>query len=189
MREVLLIGDSIRMFCEKSLREKLGGGYHVSSPSENCRFAAYTRNSLRLWLPEFPKPEIIHWNNGLWDVARLYGENECFTPLDRYLDDLCGILRVLRSTGAKIIFSTTTPTDPRKEIPRVGMTSVHFNSDIISYNEAAVKLMRGNGIPVNDLFSVVYPRVHDYISDDLIHPNNNGIEAIASATADFIRNF
>ena len=72
MREILLLGDSIRMACQRAIREKLGDEYNVSFPNENCRFAAYTRNSLRLWLPEFPKPDIIHWNNGLWDVARVY---------------------------------------------------------------------------------------------------------------------
>lgn len=186
MREILLLGDSIRMACQRAIREKLGDEYNVSFPNENCRFAAYTRNSLRLWLPEFPKPDIIHWNNGLWDVARVYGEDECFTPLERYIDDLYKTLRVLRSTGAKIIFATTTPTDPRKERPREGMPSVHFNSDIRKYNEAACQLMRDNDIPINDLYSVVEPHISEYIADDLIHPTAKGIEAIAAATAEII---
>ena len=186
MKEVLLLGDSIRMACQRTIREKLGDEYNVSFPNENCRFAAYTRNSLRMWLPEFPKPEIIHWNNGLWDVARVYGEDECFTPLERYIDDLYKTLRVLRSTGAKIIFATTTPTDPRKERPREGMPSVHFNSDIRKYNEAACRLMRDNDIPINDLYSVVEPHISEYIADDLIHPTAKGIEAIAVATAEII---
>ena len=158
----------------------------VSSPKENCRFAACTRNSLRFWLEEFPKPDIIHWNNGLWDIARLYGEDECFTPLERYLDDLSGILRVLKKTGAKIIFATTTPTDPRREIPQPGVPSCHFNADIERYNAAAGRLMQENGIVVNDLYNVVAGHIGEYISDDLIHPNAAGIEAIASAEAEFI---
>ena len=187
MKEVLLIGDSIRMFCQNRIAETLGEGYHVSAPGENCRFAAYTRNSLRFWLKEFPRPDIIHWNNGLWDVARLYGENEPFTPLDEYLYNLGKILPILKATGAKLIFATTTPTDPRRAFPRPDLPSCHVNSDIERYNSAAVKLMEENGVIINDLYRVVSPRIPEYISDDLIHPNEAGIEAIAAAAAGIIR--
>ena len=186
MKEILLIGDSIRMFCQKRLTGLLGDEYHVSAPGENCRFAAYTRNSLRFWLEAFPKPEIIHWNNGLWDIARLYGEDECFTPLDEYINNLRRTLPILKATGAKIIFATTTPTDPRREKPLPGIPSCHLNSDIERYNSAAVGLMKENGVMINDLYSVVSPHIAEYISEDLIHPNAAGIEAIASATAEII---
>ena len=109
-----------------------------------------------------------------------------YAALERYIDDLYKTLRVLRSTGAKIIFTTTTPTDPRKERPREGIPSVHFNSDIRKYNEAACQLMRDNDIPINDLYSVVEPHISEYIVDDLIHPTAKGIEAIAAATAEII---
>ena len=71
MKEVLLLGDSIRMFYQERVKELLGEEYNVSAPEENCRFSMYTLNSLRTWLPGFPKPDIIHWNNGLWDTAIL----------------------------------------------------------------------------------------------------------------------
>ena len=188
MKEVLLLGDSIRMFCEKRIRELLSEEFHVSAPKENCRFAAYTRNSLRFWLEEFPKPDIIHWNNGLWDIARLYGEDECFTPLERYIDDLRGIIRVLRPTGARIIFATTTPTDPRREEILPGVPSRHFNSDIERYNSAARALMTENGIEVYELYEPVSRAIGEYISEDLIHPNAAGIEVIAGAVARRIKN-
>ena len=80
--KVLLIGDSIRLFYEEALKKELGDAYQVYSPAENCRFAAYAANSLRFWLNDFPKPDIIHFNAGLWDTGILFGENESFTPLE-----------------------------------------------------------------------------------------------------------
>ena len=183
--EVLLLGDSIRMFYQEAVREALGPEIHVSAPDENCRFAAYTRNSLRHWLPTFPTPEVIHWNNGLWDTAIVCGEEGCFTPLDRYLYDLRIIARELRKTGAKVIFATTTPVHPDKE--RLAPPQQMRNADIVRYNDAAKALMAELGIPVNDLWSVVQPEIGTLLCDDLIHPSAAGREVLGRAVAQAIR--
>lgn len=187
MKEVLLLGDSIRMFYQKRVKELLGEEYNVSAPEENCRFSMYTLNSLRTWLPGFPKPDIIHWNNGLWDTAILYAEDGCFTPLDEYLRNLERILRKLRTTGAQIIFATTTPTHPDKVNWTGDMPPKHDNADIRRYNEAAVELMRREGIPVNDLYAQVCDDIEHYVCEDWIHPSPDGIETLAQAVAQKIR--
>ena len=84
MKQVLLLGDSIRMFYQERVRQLLGEDYQLSAPEENCRFAAYTLNSLRMWLPKVPKPDIIHWNNGLWDTAVLYPEDGIITHANHF---------------------------------------------------------------------------------------------------------
>ena len=109
MKNIMLLGDSIRMFYQKKVIEKLGNDYNVWGPEENVRFARYTQNSLRFYLAEFPNPDVIHWNNGLWDAATLYPEDGCFTPLEEYISSLKIILRELKKTGAEIIFATSTP--------------------------------------------------------------------------------
>ena len=187
MKQVLLLGDSIRMFYQDRVRELLGEDYNVSAPGENCRFAAYTLNSLRMWLPEFPKPDIIHWNNGLWDTAVIYAEDGCFTPLDEYVRTLERILRRLRQTGAEIIFATTTPTHPGKEAWTTEMPPKHANADIRRYNEAAVELMRREGVRVNDLYARVCDDIENYVCEDWIHPSENGIETLAQAVAASIK--
>ena len=111
---ILLIGDSIRMFYQNAVKEKLGEEYTVYGPGENCRFSSYVLNSLRFWLEEFPTPDIIHWNAGLWDTAILYKEDGCFIGIDEYVACMKKILRVLKSTGAKIIFATITPVHDEK---------------------------------------------------------------------------
>ena len=41
MKNLLLIGDSIRKGYDKSVRKTLEGKANVIFPEENCRFAAY----------------------------------------------------------------------------------------------------------------------------------------------------
>lgn len=116
MQNVLLLGDSIRLFYQDKVKEKLGSDYKVMSPEENCRFSYYALNSLRFWLPKFETPDIIHWNIGLWDSAILYPEDGCFVPKSEYVENMKKILRELKKTGAKIIFATTTPVSDEKSI-------------------------------------------------------------------------
>lgn len=183
---VMLIGDSIRMYTEKKVREKLGESYDVWSPANNCMYTVNTFNSLRFYLREYPAPDIIHWNNGLWDTAVYYDDGN-MTPLPVYLDYLKRILRQLKKTGAKIIFATTTPTHPKKELLKENQ-SRHFNADIDRYNEAAVLLMRTEGVVINDLNDALRNDIEFYIrSDDLIHPNDKGIEKISTLIAEKIK--
>ena len=187
MKEVLLLGDSIRMAYQTRVTELLGGEFHVSAPGENCRFALYTLNSLRMWLPKLPKPDIIHWNNGLWDTAILYPEDGCFTHLGDYADALEKILRELQKTGAKIIFASSTPVSPEKEFLTTAAPPAHKNEDIRRYNAAARIIMEQNGIEVNDLYQLVEPHISEYISADMIHPTPAGVEALAAAVSHKIK--
>ena len=187
MKEVLLLGDSIRMAYQKRVTELLGGEFHVSAPGENCRFAAYTLNSLRMWLPKLPKPDIIHWNNGLWDTAILYPEDGCFTHIGEYADALEKILRELQKTGAKIVFASSTPVSPEKEFLTTAAPPAHKNEDIRRYNAAARIIMENNGIEINDLYQLVEPHISEYISADMIHPTPSGVEALAAAVSHKIK--
>ena len=42
MKNVVLIGDSIRLAYEKEVRELLGDDVQVFSPKENCRYTKFT---------------------------------------------------------------------------------------------------------------------------------------------------
>ena len=185
--KVWLLGDSIRLFYEKSAIEKLGDGYEVFSPKENCRFSSYVLNSIRLWLKTMPVPDIVHFNAGLWDTAIIYREDGPFTALSDYVRDMSRIVRELRRLGAKVIFATTTPVaDVKATLP--GPTPpAHKNDDIMRYNEAVVEMLRGTGVEVNNLFSAMYPERDKYLSEDLIHPNALGVEMLAEHVAEAIR--
>ena len=71
MKNLLLLGDSIRVGYCNMVKEKLAGKVNVYFPPENCRFAQYTLRELERWTAELPPIDVIHWNNGLWDSAHL----------------------------------------------------------------------------------------------------------------------
>ena len=194
MVKILLLGDSIRGGYQHKVQEKLGENYKVFAPNDNCRFSAYTLNSVRFWLglqalPEvkefMTEPDIIHWNNGLWDVARLFGENRCFCSLDEYLSNMERTYNFLRkNTKAKIILATTTPTRKEKELdPMVS----HFVADIERYNKALIERLGDKVDCVNDLFSLVMSEREKIIrEDDLIHLTDYGKEVCSNAVVQSI---
>ncbi len=184
---VLLIGDSIRMFYREEVQKQLGEEYTVYAPEENCRFSSYVLNSLRRWLPQFPTPDIIHFNAGLWDTAILYPEDGCFTDKDSYVKQMVRVLRELKKTGAKVIFSTSTPVSDAKVSFPGPMPPAHRNEDIMAYNAAVLEAYQDEDIIINDLFSLMYPEREAYLSDDMIHPNEAGVCLLGTAVADAIR--
>ena len=184
---VLLIGDSIRMFYQDEVKSKLGEGYEVYAPEENCRFSSYVLNSLRFWLNKVPSPDIIHFNAGLWDTAILYREDGCFIGVDEYVKNMRIILRELKKTGATVIFATTTPVSEGKEKLSGPNPPAHRNDDIISYNKAALEAFKEEQIAINDLFTLMYAKKERYLSDDMIHPNEDGVKLLGYAVANAIK--
>ncbi len=184
---VLLIGDSIRLFYRHEVAKQLGEEYNVYSPKDNCRFAGYVLNSLRWWLQEFPTPDIIHFNAGLWDTAILYKQDGCFTEKQEYVKYMQRVLRELKKTGAKMIFATTTPvSDEKTDLPGP-MPPAHKNEDIIAYNQAVLEAYKDEDVLIDDLFSLMYPQKEKYLSEDMIHPNDDGVVLLGKAVADSIR--
>ncbi len=186
--KVLLIGDSIRMFYQNEVISQLGNNYQVFAPTENCRFSSYVLNSLRFWLNEFPTPDIIHFNAGLWDTAILYHEDGCFIDISEYIKNMKIILRELKKTGAKIIFATSTPVSDKKAELKGPMPPAHRNCDILRYNNALLEAFKEEDITINDLFFQMYPRKEEYLCDDLIHPNEKGIKLLGTLVANAIQN-
>jgi len=187
MKNVLLLGDSIRQHYKAAVAEKLGREYSVYGPEENCRFAAYTLNSLRNWLPSYPNPDIIHWNCGLWDTAILYREDGCFTPVSEYVRNMLCILRELKKTGAVIVFATTTPCRDEKALFPGPEPTANRNEDIEAYNRAVLDAFREEKLIINDLYAAIYEQRDKLISDDMIHPNEAGVAVLADQVACVIR--
>ena len=179
MKKVVLIGDSIRMIgYGKPVEERLKDEYEVWQPDDNCRFAKYTLRGLWDWQDGIKGADIIHWNNGLWDVCDIFGDGE-FTPLEEYVETMLRIARLFKSRASTVIFATTTPVRP--ENPH------NKNATIEKYNAALVPKLREMGVVINDLYTPLSADVGRFISDDLIHLSNEGIELCANATETVIR--
>ena len=180
MTKITLLGDSIRMGYGKRVEELLGDSYQTVQFDDNGRFVKYTlRGVLHEWQPEIRGSEIVHWNNGLWDVCDLH-EGVPFTSLDEYLDNLGRVADALHRLGAKVIFATSTPVRPEMW--------GHSIERIRQYNSAAAELLTGKGVYINDLFTPVYRDLDRCISkEDLIHLTPHGVELCAGLVAGAIR--
>ncbi|WP_127530670.1 SGNH/GDSL hydrolase family protein [Paenibacillus kobensis] len=181
MRKVLLLGDSIREGYEPYVRELLADEAAIIAPGENGRFAKYTLWGVNLWLKELgsAKIDVIHWNNGLWDVHREAPMTEPLTSVEEYVFTLGRIADELARTGARVVFATTTPV----AADAVGRT----NEEIDHYNSAAVQLMKERGIAVNDLNAALRPRLNEYICSDRLHLTEAGSRQCAGQVAAVIR--
>ena len=56
----------------------------------------------------------------------------------------------------------------------------------MQYNKAIVQAFQDEDIIVTDLFSLMYPNPEQYLREDMIHPNEAGMELISSAIAESI---
>ncbi len=153
MKKVLLLGDSIRMGYDKTVKKTLGGRAEVYFPSENCRFASYLLRYFHeyLKLDEERRADVIHWNAGLWDCLRLF-EEDVHTPIEiysYYIDRVCARMKKL-CPNAKIIFATSTSVQSEK----MGAKFKRYNEDIEEYNRVAVEIVKKYGFEVNDLYAL-----------------------------------
>ena len=179
MKQVLLLGDSIRMQYQPAVGQKLSDIAEVSGPEENGRWSGYTLNSLRFWLPQLPSPDLVQWNCGLWDMGDDYQEGRHFYPPDLYEETCHRICRILRKVTGKpdllLVIATTTPT-------------LHGDhEDIRLYNDILRKVAKEENAGINDLYAIVSPAKPELIGEDHIHLNPEGVEKVAEQTAKVLR--
>ena len=186
MKNVLLLGDSIRFGAPPNspgygvyVKEKLDGIANVFAPDDNCRFVQYTLRYIHNWATqvEAEKIDVIHWNNGLWDVLRLNGD-EIFTPKDIYVYYLERVYRVLRKLfpNAKIIFALSTSVIEEWANPDF----IRYNREIEQYNRKAMEVMAELGVEVNDLYTVS-SAFEDTMHSDWVHFGEEGSKRLADA--------
>ena len=166
MKHVLLIGDSIRMGYENYVKDAFEGVAEVKAPEGNCRYALQVLRYAHEWRKLFSctpeEVDVIHWNAGLWDVLRMYGD-EPLTPVEFYGNLIKRIdvrLRLL-FPNAKIIFATST----RVIEERYPKNFMRKNSVIEEYNKAAIEVMKKYGYYVNDLYELTKSLDLDHYSD------------------------
>ena len=183
MKKVTLLGDSIRMIgYGKTVAEALiKDGAEVFQPEGNCMFSKYTLRMLFDLKDQIAGSDVIHWNNGLWDVSDLFGDGQ-FTPTEEYCENMLRIADVLLKITPNVIFATTTPV--RNNYP------YQTAEDIKRLNDAIVPLIKAKNIAINDLYGLVYPVKEEVIrDDDLIHLNDKGIELCSKQVIDSIKKF
>lgn len=210
MKNLLLLGDSIRMGYDSFVQEKLSGRMNVYYPEENGRFAQYTLRALSDWQSQLQLPEIhvVHWNNGLWDVLHLNvgavgcdGEaaGETFIPEGgkeyRYEKDPLTPPEIYRYMigrtatrirnlfpNAEIIFATTTPV-----ISEQASWAYRSNEEIDLYNSIAREVLIPMGIRINELGEFARRECGD-LHRDWVHYSDEGSGKLADEIIGFMEN-
>lgn len=180
MYKITLLGDSIRQIgYGTKVPELLGEGFEVYQPKENCRFSKHTvRGVMCEWANDIKGSDIVHWNNGLWDVID-YGYG-VFTPEQEYISNMLKIAEMLQDKAGKVIFATITPVTENYKLSNVDR--------IRRYNEIIVPDLEKQGVIINDLFTPVWNNIDTYIrKDDNIHLTEAGIDACARQVCDIIK--
>jgi acyl-CoA thioesterase-1 len=172
---VLLIGDSISIGYTVPVRERLAGKANVHRPSENGGPTTNGLGNLRQWISD-GKWDVIHFNFGLHDLKRM-DDGKQQVPLADYEKNLAEIVRILKGTGAKLIWASTTP------VPEGNVKPPRVPGDVALYNEAAARVMKANDIPIDDLYAFALPRLGDIQLPVNVHYTKPGYEALASQVA------
>ena len=107
MKQVLLLGDSIRMgYCEY-VKEALKEKAEVVYPAENCRSSQNIIMNLGAWATLCDKENValVYFNCGHWDAEPFHGDVEPLTSLAEYEKNLGKIVRALRTLfpNAKLV--------------------------------------------------------------------------------------
>ena len=168
MKKIVLLGDSIRLHYQQYIKDALSHVAEIYSPEENGRFALYTLRRVSDWkrLGNWDEDvDLVHWNTGLWDVVRLYGDEPLAFPTD-YATTLARIDKRLRFLfpKAKIIFGLTTAVLEEQFTPELR----RYNADIEKYNQIAIETLSALGEEINDLYTLS-KNAPEYCHSDATH--------------------
>lgn len=206
MKNVLLIGDSIRLGYQQQVAELLEDDIHIYAPEENCRFTKYCLWGMHAWMEAWGNPHIdlVHWNTGIWDLHHATADGELFTSLDEFVRDNERMYYQMRSYASKLVWATIIPAgkvlDEKVKVNALinsaesgpapiylGAPQKEWNENVRRYNEATCKMYESHGVVINDLYSTLCPDLEGNLSEDGCHPNERGYQLLAQQVAQTIR--
>jgi lysophospholipase L1-like esterase len=166
---VLLIGDSVSRGYTQPTRVALAGKANVHRAPANCGPTASGLKNLEVWLGE-GKWDVIHFNFGIHDRA---------TPAADYVKRLEEIVTRLEKTGAKLIWASTTPIPDN---PAQKQTA----QSVVEKNALAAEVMKKRGIPTDDLFGEMTPRLKEFQPPLDVHFTGAGYDFLGAKVGESI---
>ena len=172
---VLLIGDSISMGYTVPVRELLKGKANVHRIPTNGGPTTRGLASIDEWLGE-GEWDIIHFNWGIHDLRHMEGGKRQVEPAE-YEENLRTLVDRLKKTGATLIWATITPIpDPPLKPER------NFGNEA-EYNNIAERIMKENGVSINDLNGWIAPRFSELQVPQDLHYTPEGSAFLAEKVA------
>ncbi len=166
---VLLIGDSVSRGYTQPTRVTLAGKANVHRAPANCGPTASGLKNLDVWLGA-GKWDVIHFNFGIHDRA---------TPAADYVKRLEEIVVRLEKTGAKLIWASTTPIPDN---PAQKQTA----QSVVDKNALAAEVMAKHGIPTDDLFGAMTPRLKEFQPPLDVHYTGAGYDFLGAKVGESI---
>lgn len=159
---VLILGDQIYQQPASELRKELKGKAEVHCPRMEPGVVWNSVTALQLLEQQLGEGrwDLIHFNCGLGDLIHRVPGVKAFrvmprhaggirtTAPEQYEKNLNTLVTRLKTTGAKLVWGSTTPI-------RHSSTNVFEKGTEISYNVIAAKVMTKHGIPTNDMYTFV----------------------------------
>ena len=150
----------------------------IYAPEDNGRFAAYTLWQMNQMFKKHEHFDIVHWNNGYWDMNIEAPMETALFPIDEYKHILRRIAREIKKNGAKVVFALTTPVLESGSAPdNTGTGALHISYDdtwVQKYNQAASEVMEEEDIPINDLYALCKQDKNCYKCPDRLHLTAEG---------------
>jgi lysophospholipase L1-like esterase len=166
---ILLIGDSVSRGYTQPTRKALEGKANVHRAPANCGPTASGLKNLDAWLGE-GKWDVIHFNFGIHDRA---------TPAADYVKRLEEIVGRLEKTGAKLIWASTTPIPDN---PAQKQTA----QSVVEKNALAAEVMTKHGIPTDDLFGAMTPRLKEFQPPLDVHFTGAGYDFLGAKVGESV---
>ena len=192
MKTVILLGDSIRLGYQETVRQELDCLAEVWAPEENGQHSVHELLNFWQWVAD-RQPDVLHLNAGLWDCRGLLpGDftDRC-VPLEHYRANVRKWLELSqRHTRAKIIWATSTPIheDRHHTTQDASGRPARRIADVELYNAAASEEANALGIEINDLFNFVIANDKDtMLNEDGVHYTPDGCALLGRQVAGVIK--
>ena len=175
----LIIGDSISIGYMEPVRALAKEMYDVHHNPGNAAHTGRGVEMVEKWVGSGPW-SLIHFNFGLHDLRRMEdGKHQI--AIDAYEANLRKIVAVLKKTGARLVWASTTP------VPKGNLSPPRSDADVVAYNAVARKIMDQNGIDILDLYSLALPRLGEIQRAVNVHFTEEGSAELARHVVDFWR--
>lgn len=159
---VLIIGDSISYGYAPAVKWHLRKVADVQRIPGNGQHTKNGLNKIDEWLGN-EDWDLILFNWGLWDLGyripdsvkvgkkdKYSGQQE--TKLETYAENLDSLVNIMKKTGAKLVFVTSTYVP--KDEPGI------FTDDVPVYNAAAIEVMNRHAVDVIDIYDFSH-KIHE----------------------------